>query len=74
MNYYEYRKKQLVRQNELLKFFPEEPGIDRDIWNLEYMLTEIRPGSLAWRSGYIRSLRRAIRALKKEKKIFEKGE
>lgn len=64
----EYLRKQLVRRDELLRSFPEEPGIDRDIWNLEYMLTEIRPGSSAWRSGYVRSLRRAIRALKREKK------
>lgn len=39
---------------------------DKDIWNLEYMITEIAPGSYAWRCGHIRSLQRAINALKRE--------
>lgn len=73
MTHQEYRQKQLVRQDELLRSFPEEPGIDRDIWNLEYILTEIRPGSLAWRRGYIRSLHLAIRALEREKKEERNG-
>ncbi len=65
MNYLlEYERKQLLRQERLLRSYPEKPGIDRDIWNLEYMITQIRPGSRSWRSGHIRSLRRAIQVLK----------
>ena len=64
----EYRKKSLKRQDELLRIAEEGIEYDPDIWNLEYMITEISPGSIAWRSGYIRSLRRAIRALKRENK------
>lgn len=40
---------------------------DPDIWNLEYMITQIRPFSPYWRSGCVRSLRKAIRALKEER-------
>lgn len=60
----EYKQKQLERQCELLTAF----DLDPDIWNLEWMLTEIQPGSLEWQRGYKRSLRRAIKALKQEKR------
>ncbi len=63
MDKLEYRKWQLSKQNDLLRNYPDKPGIDRDIWNLEYMITQISPGSPAWRSGHIGTLRRAIQAL-----------
>lgn len=64
----EYIRKQTELQNELLREIWEGLTRDPDIWNLEYMICSIRPGSLAWRSGHIRSLRRAIRALERENK------
>ncbi len=73
MNRAEYERKRVFRQGELLKNCPEGPGIDRDIWNLEYMITEIRPGSLSWRNGHIQSLRRAIQALEREKGAADYG-
>ena len=72
MDQYEYRKKQLERQRQLLDDMVKGVDYDPDIWNLKYMLTEIAPGSRAWRSGYIRSLRRAIRALERENKEKER--
>lgn len=66
MNTAEYMRKQTERQNELLREIWEGLKRDPDIWNLEYMICSIQPGSLAWRSGHIRSLRRAIRALERE--------
>lgn len=73
MNEVEYRRKQIVEQDKLLREYPEKPGIDRDIWNLKFMLTEISPRSRAWRFGYIRSLRRAIKALEKEREVLSGG-
>lgn len=46
---------------------------DPDIWNLEYMITQIMPYSTNWRSGCIRSLRKAINALKEEKNHARSG-
>ena len=66
MNAAEYIRKQTELQNELLREIWEGLTSDPDIWNLEYMICSIQPGSLAWRSGHIRSLRRAIRALERE--------
>ena len=68
MNRTEYMRKQIDRQNELLR--EKFKGLERDpdIWNLEYMICSIQPGSLAWRSRQIRTIRRAIRALERENK------
>lgn len=56
----DYMRKQLKRQERLLR--ERWDGLDRDpdIWNLEYIITQISPGSTAWRMGQIRSLRRPI--------------
>ena len=40
---------------------------DKDIHNLELILYSIKPYSRRWRRGCISSLRKAIKALKKEK-------
>ena len=72
MNKVEYMQKQIDRKQELLREFWKGLDRDRDIWNLEYMICSIQPGSRAWRNGHIRSLRRAIRALERENR--EKGE
>ena len=40
---------------------------DKDIHNLELILYSIKPYSCWWRRGCISSLRKAIKALKKEK-------
>ena len=68
MNRTEYMRKQIDRQNELLR--EKFKGLERDplFWNLEYMICSIQPGSLAWRSGQIRTIRREIRALERENK------
>lgn len=42
---------------------------DKDIHNLELILYSIKPHSHWWRRGCISSLRKAIKALKKEKGI-----
>ena len=68
MNRTEYMRKQIDRQNELLREKFKVLERDPDIWNLEYMICSIQPGSLAWRSGQIRTIRRAIRALERENK------
>ena len=68
MNRAEYMRKQINRQNELLRERFKGLKRDPDIWNLEYMICSIQPGSLAWRSGQIRTIRRAIRALERENK------
>lgn len=49
-------------------FKEERDGIgDKDIHNLEMILYSIMPYSSWWRCGCISSLRKAIKALKKEK-------
>ena len=59
-----YRIRMCERALELLKHKDE---YDPDIWNLEYMITQIAPYSRSWRMGNVRSLKRAIKALKEEK-------
>lgn len=44
MDQYEYRKKQLERQRQLLNDMVKGVDCDPDIWNLKYMLTEIAHG------------------------------
>ena len=68
----DYLREQIKRQSDLLKKRWNGEEGDPDIWNLEYMICSIQPGSMAWRSGQIRSLRRAIRALERENK--ERGD
>lgn len=40
---------------------------DEDVHNLEYILYSIKPGSFLFKRGCIRSLRKAIKLLKKQK-------
>ena len=47
---------------------------DKDIHNLEYILYSIKPGSFLFKRGCIRSLRKAIKLLEKQKAIEEKGD
>lgn len=71
------RKRPVTRQDYLLRELRETKRIldeevfgadyDKDIHNLEIILYSIKPHSLWWRRGCIRSLRRAIKALKKGK-------
>ena len=70
----EHRKKMLERQSQLLSDLLTGDIEDTDIWNLEMMITEIAPGSRAWRSGHIRSLRRAIKALQRENQERRRSE
>ena len=57
-----------IRMNErAIELLMHKDEYDPDIWNLEYMITQIMPYSTNWRSGCIRSLRKAINTLKEEK-------
>lgn len=47
----DYLRKQIERQSDLLKKRWNGEEGDPDVWNLEYMITEIRPGSRAWNRG-----------------------
>lgn len=61
----EYRIRMSERANYLLI---HKSDYDPDVWNLEYVITQIQPHSPNWRSGCIRSLKKAIDALKKEER------
>lgn len=62
------KQKYRIRMNErAIELLMHKDEYDPDIWNLEYMITQIMPYSTNWRSGCIRSLRKAINALKEEK-------
>lgn len=64
------RKDYAIREcEESIKILKDEmSGIgDKDIHNLELILYSIKPYSYWWRRGCISSLRKAIKALKKEK-------
>jgi len=45
---------------------------DEDIYRLTDIALGIMPGSLMWRSGYISTLNRAIKTMKKEAKQCKK--
>lgn len=64
-----YKIDQLVKQSELLQKHLSLQDDDKDIWNLEYMITTITPYSRYWNMGVIRSLRRAIKALERENEL-----
>lgn len=69
------RNDYVIRQCEEYKriFKEERDGLgDKDIHNLEMILYSIMPYSSWWRCGCISSLRKAIKALEKEKS--KKGE
>ena len=67
-------QKYRIRMNErAIELFMHKDEYDPDIWNLEYMITQIMPYSTNWRSGCIRSLRKAINALKEEKNHARSG-
>ena len=51
----DYLRKQIERQSDLLKKRWNGEEGDPDVWNLENMITEIRPGYRAWNRGVIRS-------------------
>lgn len=58
-----------IRMNQrALDLLIHADNYDPDVWNLEYMITQIRPFSPYWRSGCVRSLRKAIRALEQVEK------
>lgn len=71
----------ITRQDYLLRELRETKRIldeetfgadyDKDIHNLEIILYSIKPNSLWWKRGCIRSLRRAIKALKRSEKENE---
>lgn len=67
-------QKYRIRMNErAIELIMHKDEYDPDIWNLEYMITQIMPYSTNWRSGCIRSLRKAINALKEEKNHARSG-
>ena len=67
-------QKYRIRMNErAIELLMHKDEYDPDIWNLEYMITQIMPYSTNWRSGCIRSLRKAINTLKEEKNHVRPG-
>lgn len=67
-------QKYRIRMNErAIELIMHKDEYDPDIWNLEYMITQIMPYSTNWRSGCIRSLRKAINTLKEEKNHVRPG-
>lgn len=66
-------QKYRIRMNErAIELLMHKDEYDPDIWNLEYAITLI-PHSTNWRSGCIRSLRKAIEVLKEEKNHVQPG-
>lgn len=70
MNRRDYLLRELRETKRILdeEEFGAVDDYDKDIHNLEIILYSIKPNSLWWRRGCIRSLRRAIKALKKGNK------
>lgn len=67
-------QKYRIRMNErAIELLMHKDEYDPDIWNLEYMITQIMPYSTNWRSGCIRSLRKAINTLKEENNHVRPG-
>ena len=67
-------QKYRIRMNErAIELLMHKDEYDPDIWNLEYMITQIMPYSTNWNSGCIRSLRKAINTLKEEKNHGRSG-
>ncbi len=63
---------QCEERNRILREMWERPeSVDKDIFNLKMILLDIAPFSRWWRWGYMRSLRRAIKALERENKERE---
>lgn len=61
----DYLLRELRETQRILNTENSDADYDKDIHNLELILYSIKPNSLWWKRGCIRSLRRAIKALKK---------
>lgn len=68
MNVHKY---QIYMSERAIDLLTHKDDYDPDIWDLEYMITQIQPFSMNWRSGCIRSLKKAIAVLKKERNLYE---
>jgi hypothetical protein len=64
MNEKAYQLKMLEKQKELINKEPATPT-EKAIIDLEMIICDIKPYSRWWRWGYVKSLRMAIKALKK---------
>lgn len=65
-----FNQKQSEKLSELIKeFYSKESHteIEEDLFNLKYMEYNIRYGSLYYRHGFLKTLRRVIKNLKKNK-------
>lgn len=65
MNRRDYLLREFRETQRILNTENSDADYDKDIHNLELILYSIKPNSLWWKRGCIRSLRRAIKALKK---------
>ena len=72
MDVRKYNNKRFERQSELISEVENNPDYDKDLYNLEMMLLNISPYSKAWRWGYIKSLKRAIKLIKQDNQRKEK--
>ena len=71
MNKREYMIKNNQKQMELLRKYADNPlknQHEKDLFNLEIMLLDIKQYSLYYRMGMIKTLRNAIKLLKKQNK------
>ena len=62
----DWARKNCEKRTELIKENPVTQ-IDRDIWNLKWVLYGIGKYSLWYRMGIVKTLRRAIKLLESEK-------
>jgi len=71
MNKREYMIKNNQKQMELLRKYADNPfknQHEKDLFNLEIMLLDIKQYSLYYRMGMIKTLKNAIKLLKKQNK------
>ena len=71
MNKREYEQRQIKERMRLVWENETATGLDPDVLNLKMILLDIRPYSCWWNRGYMRSLKRAIKALEKEGKAHD---
>lgn len=69
----QYRQRNIEERNRILQEMWDGAG-DKDILNLEFMLYSIEMGSDFYKSGCVKSLRKAIELMKKEKERKEQDE
>jgi hypothetical protein len=75
MNVNHYIRKQNERRMDLIRHTPKDTAssYEKAIWNIELIICDIKPYSLDWRLGKVKSLKLAIKLLNEEMKNHEKS-